>query len=134
MKFEPFKAPSNNHQGFGQGDGAEHTTVKEFVDGVNKYLKALFSGSLGTPAVDPAVGDAATLLAEGLDDAHKRIADLEEGLAEMQRRFDAHLMATPADVAPTPAPEAVEVSANDPDGNPPKGGNPVPEPVSVQVE
>lgn len=136
MKFEPFKSPSNNHQGFGQGDGAEHTTVKEFVDGVNKYFKAIFSGSLGAPAVDPAVEDAATVLAQGLDDAHKRISDLEEGLAEMQRRFDTPMapVSGPTGTGEAAAPLDTPADANTSEGVSVGNNDPVPEPISVKVE
>ncbi len=98
--FEPFKAPSNNHQGFGQGDGAEHTTVKEFVDGVNKYFAALFG--YGSPATDPAMGAAAGVLAEGVDAAHTRITELEEAMTTLQRQFDELLASITAPDAPQP--------------------------------
>lgn len=106
--FKPFKAPSNNHQGFGQGDGAEVSTVKEFIDGANSYFAALFGrepAAAPAPSNDDAAREAAAALAEGMDDATKRIDELEHALANVQMKYDAlaEIVGKLAVADPTPA-------------------------------
>lgn len=136
--FKPFKAPSNNHQGFGQGDGAEHSTVKEFIEGVNEYFAALFEGG-PAPATDDASREAASTLAEGLDEAHTRISSLEEAMTTLQRQFDELLASiTPPDAPEPPSDEAKNTFAPgitaadlDPEGKPASGLTPEPSPTAL---
>lgn len=139
--FKPFKAPSNNHQGFGQGDGAEHSTVKEFIEGVNEYFAALFNGG-PAPAADDASREAASTLAEGLDDAHAHISALEEIVTAMQMRLDAYvpppnpsaivgIQAQPATAESEADPANPTVQAIDPEGKPASGLTPEPSPTAL---
>ena len=137
--FKPFKAPSNNHQGFGQGDGAEHVTVKEFVDGVNEALKRLFGMGGSEPIIDAGGGLSVAVLAEAVDAAHGRINDLEEAMTMLQRQFDELLASITAPSEPQPQPPTHphpdDVKASfDLDGNPASGLAPEPSTHAAPLE
>lgn len=132
--FKPFKAPSNNHQGFGQGDGAEHSTVKEFIEGVNDCFARLFG--YVAPATDPAMGSAAGVLAEGVDEAHTRINELEEAMTTLQRQFDELLASItspqpPSDEAKNTFAPGITAADFDPEGKPASGLTPEPSPTGL---